>query len=99
MLDVGCRMLGALDRFYADNFGIWRVFGALDGGRLALVLILTLGLASLGEAAGAAAAELLGGARMERPRQASYRLKPPRTLLSPHAASRLAVWRHGRFCS
>src|SRR5437879_2058199 len=63
MLDVGCRMLGALDRFYADNFGIWRVFGALDGGRLALVLILTLGLASLGEAAGAAAAELLGGAQ------------------------------------
>ena len=63
MLDVGCRMLGALDRFYADNFGIWRVFGALDGGRLALVLILTLGLVSLGAAAGAAAAELLGGAQ------------------------------------
>ena len=58
-----CGRRRPFDRFDADNFGIWRVFGALDGGRLALVLILTLGLASLGEAAGAAAAELLGGAQ------------------------------------
>ena len=55
MLNVGCRMLGALDRFYADNLGIWRVFGALDGGGLGLVLI-------FGEPVSAAAAELLGGA-------------------------------------
>src|SRR5438093_10154984 len=56
---------GALEGFNADNFGIWRVFGALDRGGLALVLILTLGLGlvSLDAAVGAAAAELLGGAQ------------------------------------
>src|SRR6266581_2583667 len=60
MLDVGCWLLvgcgSPLDRFYADNFGA-------GPGRLGLVLILTLGLVSLGVAAGAAAAELLGGAQ------------------------------------
>src|SRR6266567_9124604 len=60
MLDVGCWILvgcgSPLDRFYTDNFGA-------GPGRLGLVLILTLGLVSLGGAAGAAAAQLLGGAQ------------------------------------
>src|SRR6266446_2674596 len=61
MLDVGCWLLvgcgSPLDRFYADDFGA-------GPGRLGLVLILTLGLVLvLGGAAGAAAAQLLGGAQ------------------------------------
>ncbi len=60
MLDVGCWILvgcgSPLDRFYADDFGA-------GPGRLGLVLILTLGIVSLGAAVGAAAAELLGGAQ------------------------------------
>src|SRR6266567_9046488 len=60
MLDVGCWILvgcgSPLDRFYTDDFGA-------GPGRLGLVLILTLGLVSLGAAVGAAAAELLGGAQ------------------------------------
>src|SRR6266446_9455056 len=59
MLDVGYWILvgcgSPLDRFYADDFGA-------GPGRLGLVLILTLGVVSLGVAVGAAAAELLGGA-------------------------------------
>src|SRR6266404_745415 len=51
-----CGRWRPFDRFDADNFGIWRVFGALDGDGLGLVLI-------LGDAVGAAAAELLGGAQ------------------------------------
>src|SRR5229473_3394054 len=50
---VGCG--SPLDRFDADDFGA-------GPGRLGLVLILTLGLVSLGAAVGAAAAEFLGGA-------------------------------------
>src|SRR5438034_10811795 len=60
MLDVGCRMLvecgSPLDRFYADDFGA-------GPGRLGLVLILTLGIVSLGAPVGAATAQLLGGAQ------------------------------------
>src|SRR5258708_37700770 len=60
MLDVGYWMLvgcgSPLDRFDADDFGA-------GPGRLGLVLILTLGVVSLGAAVGAAAAEFLGGAQ------------------------------------
>src|SRR6266446_3654014 len=60
MLDVGYWILvgcgSPLDRFYADDFGA-------GPGRLGLVLILTLGIVSLGAAVGAAAAEFLGGAQ------------------------------------